>query len=81
MNRKSPLARQLARLEEASGASERARHEALQDAALRLLSDEDLIGLLEWLRRPDTRRGDEPPPELRAAWQNAWEQAGGTLPQ
>jgi hypothetical protein len=44
--------------------------------ALRLLSDEDLIGLVEWLQRPETRQEEECPPHLVAAWQSAWERAG-----
>ena len=56
------------------------RHRARQDVALRLLSDEDLTGLVEWLHRPETRQASEFPPHLVAAWQSAWERAGGTLP-
>ena len=70
----------LRRLEEASGAARKAEHDARMDAALRLLSDEDLTGLVEWLHRPETRQASEFPPHLVAAWQSAWERAGGTLP-
>ncbi len=79
-SRSSTLGRRLARLEEASGAAQQARHDARLDAALRLLSDEDLTGLVEWLHRPETRQEAECPPHLAAAWQNAWERAGGSLP-
>ena len=76
------LARRLARLETVSGAAARARQDARRDAALRLLSDEDLTGLFEWLRRcPQSRQEEECPPHLAAALQSAWERAGGTLPQ
>jgi len=67
----------LARLEAVSGAGRQARHRARQDAALRLLSDEDLTGLFEWLRRcPQSRQEEECPPHLVAALQSAWEGAG-----
>ncbi len=71
----------LRRLEEASGAAARARHDARMDAALRLLSDEDLTGLLLWVQHPETRPGIPIPAHLVAAWQSAWERAGGTLPR
>ena len=51
------------------------RHRARQDAALRLLSDEDLTGLLLWVQHPETRPGSECPAHLVAAWQSAWERA------
>ncbi len=71
----------LRRLEEASGAAARARDDARMDAALRLLRDEDLTGLLLWVQHPETRPGSECPAPLVAAWQSAWERAGGTLPR
>ena len=77
----------LRRLESASGASERARHEALQDAAVRLLSDEDLLAMAAWIDSPEAKAGHPEPAHLNAAWERALEaaaareQAGGTLPQ
>jgi len=59
----------------------RARQDARRDAALRLLRDEDLTGLFEWLRRPQSRQEEECPPHLAAALQSARVRAGGTLPQ
>ncbi len=74
----------LRRLEEATRA---ARENALADAAVRLLSDEDLLAMAAWIDSPEAKAGHPEPAHLDAAWERALEaaaareQAGGTLPQ
>jgi len=80
----------LRRLESVTRAQRAAREDARFSAAVRLLSDADLTGLVEWMDTPEgqgsfdappghagmTGAGPEPPAHLWAAWQSAWEQAG-----
>ncbi len=72
----------LRRLEEATRA---ARENALADAAVRLLSDEDLTAMVAWIDSPEAKAGHPEPAHLTAAWERtleaaAREQAGGSLP-
>ena len=73
----------LRRLEEAARA---ARENALADAAVRLLSDEDLLAMAAWIDSPEAKAGHPEPAPLNAAWDRALEeaaaleQAGGSQP-
>lgn len=79
LGRKSPLTRQVGRLESVTRAQRAARF----SAAVRLLSDADLTGLIEWMDTPEGQgwvdappgTGPEPPAPLWAAWLRAWERA------
>ena len=73
----------LRRIEQVSAAQRQAQEVARMDAALRLLSDADLTGLIEWMDTPEGQAsfsapvgtGSAPPAPLWAAWESAWEQA------
>lgn len=83
-----PIEARLRRLESVTRA---AREDARFSAAVRLLSDADLTGLIEWMDTPEgqgwvdappghagmTGTGPEPPAPLWAAWESAWERAHG----
>lgn len=79
----------LRRIEQVSAARRQAQEDARFSAAVRLLSDADLTGLIEWMDTPEGQgwvdappgAGPEPPAPLWAAWESAWERAGGTLPR
>ena len=83
LGRKSPLTRQVGRLESVTRAQRAAREDARFSAAVRLLSDADLTGLIEWMDTPEGQAsfsapvgtGSAPPGPLWAAWESAWEQA------
>ncbi len=72
------------RLEGLTQAQRAARGDARFSAALRLLSDADLTGLIEWMDTPEGQAsfsapvgtGSAPPAPLWAAWESAWERAG-----
>ena len=64
-----------ARLRRLEEVTRRARHEALQDAAMRLLSDEDLLAMVAWLDTPEAKAGQQEPAHLTAAWERALEAA------
>ncbi len=74
----------LKRLEAKAARAEQAREDARFSAALRLLSDADLTGLIEWMDTPEGQAsfsapvgtGSAPPAPLWAAWESAWERAG-----
>jgi cytochrome c553 len=65
-----------ARLRRLEEATERARENALADAAVRLLSDEDLLAFVAWMDTPEAKAGQQEPPHLTAAWKSACERAG-----
>lgn len=75
----------LRRIEQVSAARRQAQEDARFSAALRLLSDADLTGLIEWMDTPEGQAsfsapagtGSAPPAPLWAAWESAWERAGG----
>ncbi len=76
-----PIEARLRRLESVTRA---ARDEARFSAGVRLLSDADLTGLIEWMDTPEGQAsfsapvgtGSAPPAPLWAAWESAWERAG-----
>ncbi len=78
-----PIEARLRRLESVTRAQRAAREDARFSAAVRLLSDADLTGLIEWMDTPEGQgwvdapagTGPEPPAPLWAAWESAWEQA------
>ena len=84
LGRKSPLTRQVGRLESVTRAQRAAREDARFSAAVRLLSDAHLTGLVEWMDSPEGQgwvdappgTAPEPPAHLWAAWLSAWERAG-----
>ena len=71
-NRAAGIDARLRRMEEAS---ERARENALAEAAVRLLSDEDLTAMAAWIDSPEAKAGHPEPAHLNAAWARALEAA------